>query len=67
MTRSELTAARTLSARALSMDPFTLDVPAGTPVQRQSAAAQLSGVVDALSRLPAFARALQKQSKERIP
>ncbi len=60
-TRRELAETRTVSARDLPIDPFKIEVPDGTPVQRQSPVAQLSGVLDALGRLPALTRRLQHQ------
>jgi hypothetical protein len=52
VTTRELLETRAISTRDLSLDPFKLDVPDGTPVQHQSAFDQLSGVANAYSQLP---------------
>jgi len=54
VTSHELVETRTLDASQVPVDPFTLEAPAGTPVQWQSAEQQLLGVADALKRLPRF-------------
>lgn len=50
----ELVVTKALELAELREDPFTLDVPPRTPVQRQSALEQLAGVADVLQRVPAF-------------
>jgi hypothetical protein len=57
-TLKELIESRPIAAADLSLDPFKLEVPEGTPVQRQSAFEQLSGVSSAFSRLSEFTRTL---------
>jgi len=52
VTTKELVEMRTVGSGDLSLDPFKLEVPAGTPVQHQSAVALLAGVASALGRLP---------------
>jgi hypothetical protein len=47
----QLVGMETLDTASLSSDPFTLDIPAGTPTRRQSAREQLSSVADALERV----------------
>lgn len=53
-TTRELVETRPIAAGTLAFDPFAIEVPRGTPVQQQSAVAQLAGVADALGRVPAF-------------
>ncbi|MGH9350382.1 MAG: hypothetical protein ACRD26_24290, partial [Vicinamibacterales bacterium] len=53
-TTRELVATTPLETAGLTSDPFTIDLPDGTPVQRQSAYEQLSGVAEILKRVPAF-------------
>lgn len=59
VTTKVLVETRTMTVAGSSMDPFTLDVPTGTPVQRQSALEQLTGVANAFSRLPQFIATLE--------
>ena len=47
-----------ISVAETSLDAFNLEIPDGTPVRRQSAFEQLSGVATAFSRLPAFTQSL---------
>jgi hypothetical protein len=54
ITSRRLVEMRTIDLHDLAPDPFQLDVPAGTPVQRQSAREMLSAVLDAFGRLPQF-------------
>jgi hypothetical protein len=58
----QLVEMRAVAAADMSLDPFKLEVPEGTPVQRQSAFEQLSGVAQAFRRLPQFARSLGQPS-----
>lgn len=53
-TTRELVETRAIDGGELTSDPFVIDVPPGTPVERQSAVAHLSGVAGALARVPAF-------------
>ena len=60
LTTRELVETRAIPVADVSLDPFTLEIPDGTPVQRQSAYDQLSGVARAFSRLPQSAPPLAK-------
>lgn len=60
VTTQELVETRPVRAADLSLDPFKLEVPDGTPVQRQSAFEQLSGVASAFSRLTEFTATLDQ-------
>jgi hypothetical protein len=61
-TTRELSTTERLEIEELSSDPFAIDVPAGTPIQRQSALEQLAGVADILKRVPAFTSRLSRES-----
>jgi len=61
-TTRELVEMRAMSVADAPLDPFTLEIPAGTPVQRQSAYQQLSGVSTAFGRLPAFTKSLTSRT-----
>jgi len=61
-TSRELMEMHAVSKHDMPLDPFNLEIPAGTPVQRQSAYDQLSGVSRAFSRLPAFIKSLETQT-----
>jgi hypothetical protein len=52
VTTKQLVETRTVRVADLSLDPFRLEVPDGTPMQRQSALDLLSGVAGAIGRLP---------------
>ena len=54
MTSSRLVEMRTLDAKSVSSDPFTLDVPDGTLLERQSAREMLTALQAAFQRLPEF-------------
>jgi hypothetical protein len=56
LTTRELVATKAIDAGSLGSNPFVIEVPSGTPVQRQSAPAHLSGVARALARVPSFTR-----------
>ena len=58
-TTRELVETKAVSPSESPLDPFKLEIPAGTPVQRQSAVQQLTGVADAFRRLPAFTAFLE--------
>lgn len=58
-TTRELVETRAVSVAGLSLDPFKLDVPEGTPMQQQSAFDQLSGVARAYTELPALTATLE--------
>jgi hypothetical protein len=58
-TTRELVEMRAVTSSDVPVDPFNLEIPAGTPVQRQSAYDQLAGVSDAFSRLPRFTKSLE--------
>ena len=51
-TTRELVETRAVSASEIGFDPFTLEIPPGTPTHVQSAFEHLSGVAAALDRLP---------------
>lgn len=53
-TTRELVTTKAVDPAELDADPFVIAVPPGTPVQRQSASEQLTGVADILRRVPAF-------------
>jgi hypothetical protein len=53
-TTRELVTTKAVDPATLERDPFVIDVPPGTPTQRQSASEQLAGVADILRRVPAF-------------
>jgi hypothetical protein len=57
-TTRELVETRAIQTADLSLDPFKLEIPEGTPAQRQSAFDHLSAVSQAFERLPAFNRLL---------
>ena len=57
-TTRELVEMRAVPVADVPLDPFNLEIPAGTPIQRQSAYEQLSGVSTAFSRLPVFIKSL---------
>jgi hypothetical protein len=59
VTTKELLETRAVDIADANLDSFNLDVPQGTPVRRQSALEQLSGVSNAFSRLPQFAATLE--------
>ncbi len=52
VTVKELVETRTVRVADLSLDPFRLEVPDGTPMQRQSAVDLLSGVAGAIRQPP---------------
>lgn len=64
-TTRELAATRAIEADEFASDPFTIEVPHGTPVQRQSAIAQLTGVAAALERVPAFTSRREREHAAR--
>jgi hypothetical protein len=63
-TTRELMEMRAVGVEDMPLNPFTLEIPAGTPVQQQSAYQQLSGVAAAFSRLPAFTESLHNHPAE---
>lgn len=63
----ELVTTNALAADELTVDPFTIDVPRGTPVHHQSALEHLSGVADVLERVPAFTSRFAGDSSAAIP
>jgi hypothetical protein len=62
-TTRELVETRAVNADGLSLDPFKLDVPDGTPVHHQSAFDQLSGVAEAYATLPQLASPVRRSSQ----
>lgn len=61
-TTRELVETRAVPVADLSLDPFRLEIPEGTPVKRQSALDHLSGVAAAFGRLPNLSRSLARPS-----
>jgi hypothetical protein len=63
-TTKELVEMRAVSIADSPIDPFKLTVPEGTPIHRQSAFEQLTGVANAFSRLPEFTARIAHQHTE---
>jgi hypothetical protein len=61
-TTRELVETRAIPTADMSLDPFVLEIPEGTPAQRQSAREHLAAVAQAFGRLPAFNRLLGRHT-----